>query len=463
MVLGTYQEEYKSKLVSAERAASFVRPGMIVEYGQFATKPVDFDRALGARAGEDGLAGIEVRATGGVPPVPEVILKDPGQKTFQYGSWYFTAMDRALSDKGLCVHNPFSYHEANYVGFWDSFKHRQPDFWCAQVAPMDAAGYFNFGVANSHNYSFAHASKIRVVEVNPNIPRCLGGFQECIHISDVDFIIEGSQTPIFTLPDSKEPTPAEREIAELIVEEISDGACLQLGIGSMPNTIGMMLAESELKDLGIQSEMFCDSFVAMYEAGKITNKMKAVDRFKSTYTFALGSKNTYEFMNDNPVLASCPVDYVNDPSRIRLNDNFISINNILEIDLLSQICSESKGLRQISGTGGQLDFVIGAYESKNGKSFLAFESTYKDKEGNLQSRIRPLLTTGATVTVPRTLVHWVVTEYGKVNLKARSIWDRAEQLISIAHPAFRDELIREAEKMKIWRPAHKISEAAAKV
>lgn len=458
--MGTYHEEYLSKLVSAPKAASIIESGMIVEYGQFVTKPVDFDRALGARAGEEGLVDIEVRATGGVAPVPEVVKNDPGQKTFQYGSWYFTAMDRALGDKGLCVHLPFMYHEANYVGFWDSFKHRQPDVWCAQVSPMDAAGFFNFGVANSHNYSFAKASKKRIVEVNQNIPRCLGGFQEGIHISEVDFIIEGSRTPIFTLPDSQEPTPAERKIAELIVEEINDGACLQLGIGSMPNTIGAMLAESDLKDLGIQSEMFCDSFVDMYEAGKVTNKKKAVDRFKSTYTFALGNKKTYEFMHDNPFLASCPVDYVNDPSRVRLNDNFVSINNILEIDLLSQVCSESKGLRQISGTGGQLDFVIGAFESKNGKSFLAFESTYTDKDGNRQSRIRPLLTPGAAVTVPRTLVHWVVTEYGKVNLKARSIWDRTEKLINLAHPDFRDELIREAHKMKIWRLSNKITEAA---
>lgn len=452
----TYIEQYKSKLITAEQAAKLVESGMVIEYGQFVTKPVDFDQALACRAGETGFSDVTVRVTGGVPPIPAVMSKDPGQKTFRLGSWYFTALDRAFSDKGLCVHYPFNYHEANYVGFWESFKHRQPDVWCAQAASMDQSGFFNFGIANSHSFSHGTSAKIRIVEVNSNIPRCLGGFQEGFHINDVDYIIEGSNSPLFATPPSGDPNEAEKEIARNIVDDIPNGACLQLGIGALPNAIGLMLAESDVHDLGVQSEMFCDAFVAMYEAGKITNKMKTVDRFKSTYTFCLGTQETYQFLDNNPRLASCPVDYTNHPDRIRVNDNFISINNILEIDLLSQVCSESKGLRQISGTGGQLDFVIGSYESRGGKSFLAFTSTYKDKEGNLHSRIRPLLTSGATVTVPRTMVHWIVTEYGKVNLKALNIWERAEAIISLAHPDFRDELVREANRMKIWRPTNRI-------
>lgn len=452
----TYLEDYKAKLITAEQAANLIKSGMVIEYGQFTTKPVDFDRALGARAGEEGFTDVTIRATGGVPPVPEVVKCDPQHKTFTYGSWYFTALDRKLSDMGLCIHYPFSYHEATYVGFWDSFAHRYPDVWCAQVTPMDEAGCFNFGLANSHSFSHASSARLRIVEVNNNLPRCLGGTQESFHISEIDYIIEGSNSPIFTTPSAADPNPAEKKIAELIMEEITDGACLQLGIGAMPNTIGMMIADSDLKDLGIQSEMFCDAFVAMYEAGKVTNKMKGVDRYRSTYTFSLGTAETYQFLHNNPRVASFPVDYVNDPSRVRLNDNFMSINNILEIDLLTQVCSESKGLRQISGTGGQLDFVIGAYESKNGKSFLAFTSTYTGKDGELKSRILPFLTPGATVTVPRTIVNWVVTEYGKVNLKALNLWERTEALISLAHPKFRDELIKEAEKMKIWRPSNKL-------
>ncbi|MGE5372197.1 MAG: acetyl-CoA hydrolase/transferase family protein [Solirubrobacterales bacterium] len=454
--MSSFLREYNAKLVSAAEAAKLVKSEMVIEYGQFATKPVDFDAALGARAGDPDLTNVTVRATGSVLPVPEVVKSDPEQKSFHYGSWYCTALDRKLSDYGLCVHYPFNYHEANNVVTNELFQHRWVDVWVAQVAPMDASGFFNFGIANSHNYSIGSTAGIRIVEVNPNMPRCLGGFEEGIHISEVDYIVEGSGTPIFALPDAKKPTPAEETIAQYIVDEVQDGSCLQLGIGALPNTIGNMLADSDLKDLGVLSEMFCDSFVDMYENGRITNKKKAFERGKSTYTFCLGTQKTYDFINDNPLLSSCPVQYTNDPARIRMNDRMVSINNILEIDLLSQVCSESKGLRQISGTGGQLDFVIGAYESNQGKSFLAFTSTFTDSEGKLHSRVRPLLTPGAVVTVPRTMVYWVVTEYGKVNLKALSIWERAQALIDIAHPDFREELIQQAEQMKIWRPSNKL-------
>ncbi|MGE5372653.1 MAG: acetyl-CoA hydrolase/transferase C-terminal domain-containing protein [Solirubrobacterales bacterium] len=452
----SYLDEYKRKLVSADEAAKLVKSNAIVEYGQFATKPVDFDRALGARAGQPDLKNVTVRATGSVLPVPEVVKNDPQQASFRYGSWYCTALDRKMSDYGLCVHYPFNYHEANGIGYNEDYSARWPEVWCAQVTPMDKHGFFNFGIGASHNRAMALSCKVAIVEVNTCMPRCLGGYEEGVHISEIDYIIEGTNTPVFSTPAAPDPTPEERKIAELIVDEIHNGSCIQLGIGALPNTIGLMLAESDLHDLGVQSEMFCDAFVALYEAGKITNAAKGVDRFKTTYAFCLGTQDTYDFLDDNPLTAACPVVYTNDPARVRLNDNFMSINNILEIDLLSQICSESKGLRQISGTGGQLDFVIGAFESKGGKSFLAFSSTFKDKDGQMHSRIRPLLTPGAAVTVPRTMVNWVVTEYGKVNMKSLSIWERADALINIAHPDFRDELIKEGEKMKIWRPTNKI-------
>ncbi|SHH07173.1 butyryl-CoA:acetate CoA-transferase [Thermosyntropha lipolytica DSM 11003] len=451
----TYLEEYKRKLITAEEAARLVKSNSIIEYGMFATKPVDFDIALSKRAGTD-LQNVAIRATGSILPVPEVIKNDPEQKTFQYFSWYFTALDRKAGDFGLVTHNPFNYHEATMIAYDYHFSHLWPDVWVAQVTPMDEHGCFNFGIANSHNRGMALNAKLTIVEVNENLPRCLGGNEEFVHISEVDYIIEGSNSPVFTLPPAPEPNPAERRIAELIVEEIPDGACLQLGIGAMPNLIGTMIADSDLKDLGIQSEMFCDSFVKMYEKGKITNTKKAYDRYKSAYTFCLGTQETYDFLNNNPLAASFPVFHTNAPHRIARHDNFISINNIVEIDLLSQICSETSGLRQISGTGGQLDFVIGAFHSKNGKSFLAFTSTYTDKEGKLHSRIKPLLTPGSVVTVPRTIVHYVVTEYGKANLKGLSVWGRAEALINIAHPDFRDDLVKAAKEMKIWSKTNRI-------
>lgn len=452
----TYVEEYKNKLISADKAAQLVRSNAIIDYGMFATKPVDFDVALAKRAG-DGLENVAIRGTGSVLPVPDVIFKDREQKTFQYFSWYFTALDRKAGDFGLAAHNPFNYHEATLLAYnVEDFAHLIPQVWCAQVAPMDKQGCFNFGLGNSHNRGLALHGEIAIVEVNENMPRCLGGNDEYVHISEVDYIIEGSNTPIFALPPMPEPTPEERRIAEYIVEDIVDGACIQLGIGAMPNLIGNMIADSDLKDLGIQSEMFCDAFVRMYEAGKVTNAKKAYDINKSAYSFCLGTQETYDFLHDNPRCASTNVLHTNDPSRIAMHNNVIAINNILEVDLLSQVCSESFGLRQISGTGGQLDFVIGAFHSRGGKGFLAFSSTYKDKEGNVISRIKPFLTKGAAVTVPRTQVHYLVTEYGKVNLKALSTWGRAEALISIAHPDFRDDLLKSAKEMKIWSRTNRI-------
>lgn len=453
--MGTYMEEYKSKLISAEGAARLVKSNDIIDYGMFATKPVDFDRALGQRV-DDGLQNVSVRGTGSILPIPEVIKNDTQQKTFQYFSWYFTMLDRKASDFGLACHNPFNYHEANDLASNPEYSPYWPNIWCAQVSPMDDNGCFNFGLANSHNRGMALSSKIAIVEVNTNMPRCPGGSDEYVHISEIDYIIEGSNSSIFVVPPSPEPTPEERAIADLIVEEIPSGACVQLGIGSLPNLIGKLIANSDLQDLGVQSEMFCDAYVDMYEKGKITNRKKAYDINKSGYSFCLGSQETYDFLNNNPRCASYHVDYTNNPFSVARHDNMISINNILEVDLLSQVCSESYGLRQISGTGGQLDFVVGAFHSKGGKSFLAFSSTFKDKDGQMHSRIRPLLTPGAAVTVPRTQVHYLVTEYGKFNFKGRSIWGRAEALVNLAHPDFRDELVQAAQEMKIWSKTNRI-------
>ncbi|HZK43051.1 MAG TPA: acetyl-CoA hydrolase/transferase C-terminal domain-containing protein [Syntrophomonadaceae bacterium] len=453
--MGTFLRQYKEKLITAEQAAQLVDSNVIIDYGMFATKPVDFDIALAKRAGS-GLENVAIRGTGTVLPIPEVIKGDPEQKSFQYFSWYFTAIDRRAGDFGLAAHNPFNYHEATGLAYDVKNEHLFPDVWVAQVTPMDKHGCFNFGIGNSHNRGLALNSKIAIVEVNENLPRCLGGNDEYVHISEVDYIIEGSNSPVFATPPSPAPSDEDVKIAELIVEEIIDGSCIQLGIGAMPNLIGNMIANSDLKDLGIQSEMFCDAYVKMYEAGKVTNAKKAYDINKTTYSFCLGTNETYEFIDDNPLLASCAVGYTNDPSKIALHDNVISINNILEVDLLSQVCSESSGLRQISGTGGQLDFVIGGFHSKGGKAFLAFSSTFTDKEGKLHSRIKPLLTPGATVTVPRSQVNYLVTEYGKYNLKALSTWGRAEALINLAHPDFRDDLIRDAKEMKIWSKTNRI-------
>jgi acyl-CoA hydrolase len=252
------------------------------------------------------------------------------------------------------------------------------------------------------------------------------------------------------------PSEVDEKIASFIMGELEDGSCLQLGIGGMPNAVGSMIARSGLKDLGIHTEMFCDSMVELAETGRVTGARKTLDRFNIVYTFCLGTKRVYEFVHQNPLCASYSVDYTNDPFVIAQNDKVVAINNCVEIDLFGQVCSESSGTRQISGTGGQVDFTYGAYRSKGGKAFLCMSSTY-DKKGTTVSRIKPLLTEGAIVTVPRSFVSYLVTEYGMANLKGMSTWQRAEAIISLAHPTFREDLIKAAEKMGIWRRSNRVA------
>lgn len=448
----TYMEEYKSKLITAEQAAQKVKSGDLVAYGYFGIPPYEFDIALGNRV--DELQDVTMHVAGSVR-MWQFLKTDPEGKVFSMISDHFSALDRMLGDKGRACYGPTQYHEFHRMRMELHQEFIRRDVICLTTTPMDNHGNFNFGLCNSDTYAELAHAKIVIVETNPNLPYCMGGEMECINIKDVDFIIE-SNAPIFTMPPAGTPSPGEMKIAENILPLIPNGACLQLGIGGVPNTIGSLIAASDLKDLGIATEMYCDAFTAMYKAGKITNKYKTRDVGRSTYTFCFGNKESHEFMHNNPQLASYNCDYTNNPKYVQLEDNMISINNCVEADLLTQVCSESSGLRQISGTGGALDFHIGAFESKGGKGILAFESTYTDKEGKLHSRIKPIMTPGAVVTVPRVMVHYIATEWGIVNMKLRSVWGRAEQMVNLAHPDFRDDLIKSAKEMGLWSTTNKI-------
>lgn len=216
-----------------------------------------------------------------------------------------------------------------------------------------------------------------------------------------------------------------------------------------------MIAESDLKDLGVHTEMYVDAFVDIAKAGKINGSKKTIDKGRQVFAFGAGTQKLYDYVNNNPQCMSVPVSYTNDSRTISQIDNFISINNAVDIDLFGQVNAESAGIKQISGAGGQLDFVLGAYLSKGGKSFICCSSTFQNKDGSLASRIRPTLADGSVVTDARPCVHWFVTEYGKVNLKGLSSWQRAEAIISVAHPDFREQLIADAEKMRIWKRSNK--------
>ena len=438
----SHADEYQKKHVTPEEAVRVVRSGDWVEYGQFAVQAVALDKALAAR--RDELRDVKIRATTRAFGVPEVVKADPTAQHFAYHNLHFSGIDRKLHDQGLCWFVPILYHEVpRYYR-----ENCQVDVAMLPVAPMDRHGFFNFSLSNSHARAICDKAKTIILEVNPNLPVCLGGKEEAVHISEADLVVE-ADWPIPELP-SAQPSELDRKIAALIMDELEDGSCIQLGIGGMPNAVGSMIAQSGLKDLGIHTEMFCDSMVEMAEAGRVTGARKATDRCKIVYTFCLGTKKSYEFLERNPLCASFPVNYTNDPFVIAQNDKFVAINNCVEMDLFGQVCAESSGTRHISGTGGQVDFSYGAYRSKGGKAFLCLSSTF-DKKGTAVSRIKPLLTEGAIVTDPRALVSHVVTEYGIVNLKGKSTWERAEAIISIAHPDFRDSLVREAEKMGIWR------------
>ena len=444
-----YTQEYKQKLVSADEAVKVIKSGDWVDYG-WCTNTVDtLDKALAKRT--DELKDINLRGGILLKPLAVFEREDAGEH-FTWNSWHMSGIERHMIARGCAFYSPIRYSELpRYYRELDC----PDDVAMFQVAPMDKHGYFNFGPNASHMMAVCETSKKVIVEVNKNMPRCLGGFENSIHISDVDFIVEGENPAIGELGAGAPPTEVDKAVAQLIVEEIPDGACLQLGIGGMPNTVGSMIAESDLKDLGVHTEMYVDAFVDIAKAGKITGLKKNIDRGRQVYAFGAGTKKMYDYLDDNPECMSAPVDYTNSAKTIAQIDNFISINNAVDIDLYGQVNAESAGIKQISGAGGQLDFVQGAYLSKGGKSFICCSSTFTSKDGVKHTRIRPTLAEGSTVTDTRPNTHYVVTEFGKVCLKGMSTWERAEALINIAHPDFRDELIKEAEKMHIWRRSNK--------
>ena len=321
---------------------------------------------------------------------------------------------------------------------------------------MDNHGYFNFSTSCSYARALCDQADIIVVETNDKAPVCLGGEQESVHISEVTYVVEGENLPLRLFPQDIPATDVQKAIADYILEEIDDGCTVQLGIGGLANYIGKMIANSDLKDLGMHSEMMCDAYVDMYEAGKLTGKHKKIDKYKMTYTFAMGSQRLYEFLDKNPACATYAVDITNNPQRIAINDKQIAINNALLVDIYGQVCSEAIDFHQISGTGGQVDFTYGAWLSEGGKSFICLPSTRTLKDGKVISRIQPYMPPGTIVTDPRTLPMYIVTEYGKVDLMSKPVWTRAEMLISIAHPDFRDELIKAAQKQGIWTKTNKI-------
>jgi acyl-CoA hydrolase len=435
---------YMRKLVFAEKAASFVKSGDWVEYGMGLGMPVAFDAALAKRKSE--LKNVRVRGLMSARPLA-IVEEDPLQEAFYYMSWHLSSQERRYAGEGRCEYIPMSYKNQPEI----YRKCLDVDVACIAVAPIDKHGYFNFALTNSSTMAIMEKAKTVIVEINEDLPRGMGGHEECIHIRDVDYIVEGGSFPLVELP-SGEPTEVETRIAGYIVNQMKDDSVIQLGIGGIANSVGLMIAESDLKNLGTHTEMLVDAYLAMYKSGKLTNARKHVDKHKGVWTFCMGSQELYAWVADNPGLASCPVNYTNSPEIMGRNDNLVTINCCIEADLFGQVSSESASIRQISGTGGQLDFVNGSFISDGGKSFICMTSTYTDKNsGETKSRIVPVLPQGEVVTAPRSQVHQLVTEWGCTLLAGCSLKDRTTQIIELAHPDFRDELYREADKMGLLR------------
>lgn len=440
---------YTKKLRSASDAVKIVESGNRIFMGEFVQNVEALDAALALRKNE--LENIILVTTTRTRPL-KCVEADPTRSVFTWDDWHFSGVARKFSEVGLASYKPFTYHQGPQV----VTDYEEVDVAFLQVGPMDGNGYFNLSTSCSMGQAYARKAKKLILEVNTLAPRCFGGDGESVHINDATYVVLGPNSPLVELPH-----PAfsceDKIIANHVLSLMEDGATLQLGIGGLPNMVGELIAQSDLKDLGVHTEMLADAYVDMYNAGKISGTKKNIDKEKMVYAFAMGSKKLYDFVDNNPICATYPVSYTNDPSIIALNDKVFAINNALEVDLFSQVASESAGTRQISGTGGQLDFMMGAFKSIGGKGLICLNSTFKKKDGTVKSRIVPYFAPGTIVTCPRSVVHYVITEYGIAQLKGKSVWQRAEALIEIAHPQFRDELIKAADDQGIWRRCNRLA------
>lgn len=425
----------KAQSVTAEFAASLVCSHDWVDYGFGLAQPDAFDIALARRAHE--LEGVRIRSALTVSP-RAVLEADPEGRHFLWFNWHFSGYDRRQHDAGRCNYIPMNFGEAPdyYRRFVDPIAVA-----CIRTSPMDERGRFNLGCSTTYLRAMLARARIVIVETSTAIPRAEGP-DNLLDAGEVDFVIDGGDAPLAEIPSSASG-PVERQVAALIAAEIEDGACLQIGIGGMPNAVCSLLRDANVRNLGIHTEMLVDGIADLIEAGIVSNACKQIDAGRSVYSFALGSQRLYRLIDRNAALQVCPVDYTNLPHNIARNRKVVSINNTTQIDLQGQAASESCGHRHVSGTGGQLQFVRGAYASEGGKSFLCLSSTF-GKGAHPVSRIVSTLTPGSIVTTPRTDTMYVVTEYGIVNLKGKSVAERARALISIAHPDFREDLERAA-------------------
>ncbi len=433
--MSIYDDQYARKRVSAAEAVSPIRSGTNVILSMGVSQPPALMQAVADRARGGDLDGIKVYYMHASNKAIETLLVPDLMDKVRPCPLFMSAHDRWLAQQGYAqgktwVHYvPCNFHQAARL----LTENISPDVFMLQVSPMDKAGFFSLGTNSDYGATVVRHARRIIVEVNPNMPRVFG--ENLLHISDVDSVVE-HDSPLMEVH-HKDATATDQVIGEQIAGMIGDGATLQMGIGGVPNSVLGMLKNHN--DLGLHSELFSPAMVELITRGNLNGRKKTVLPFKHVFTLALGDTAMYEFMDNNPSIVGYPVGWVNNPAVIRKNDNMISVNSAIEVDLTGQINSESLAGREFSGPGGQLDFIRGAYGAKNGKSFVALHSTAK--KGTLSRIVCQL---NGPVTDPRMDSHHVVTEFGCVCLKGLTIPERAKALIGLAHPDFRDKLAEEA-------------------
>lgn len=426
----SWQDIYRSRLISAEEAAKKIKSGDRVVFGHAVGEPVDVvAEMVKNKERYENVEIVHMVAMGkGEYTKPEMAPH------FRHNAFFVGASTRDAVNEGRGDFTPCFFSEIPRLFRSGSMP---VDVALIQLSRPDEHGYCSFGVSNDYTKPAAECAKLVIAEVNDQMPRTMG---DCfIHVSEVDYFVETSN-PIVELKPPK-IGDVERAIGQNCASLIEDGSTLQLGIGAIPDAVLLFLKDK--KDLGIHSEMFSDGVVELVEAGVITNKRKTLHKGKMVVTFLMGTKRLYDFVDNNPSVEMYPVDYVNDPYVIRQNYKMVSINSCIQVDFMGQVASESIGLKQFSGVGGQVDYVRGAGMAEGGKSIIAMPST---ASGGKISRIVPLLDEGSAVTTSRNDVQYIVTEYGVAELRGKTLKQRAKSLIQIAHPDFRPQLIEEWEK-----------------
>lgn len=433
---------YQSKLTTPAEAVAPIRSGSRLSMGMYAAEPPALLQAIADRAAAREIGDLRIYYFETARIAGDTVLRYELNDRIHPYCMFVTGVERALIKRGMAdggrkVINyvPSNFHQSvrlmtEEIGI---------DTFVCTVSPMDRHGYMSFGTGNDYSTKVARSAKRLVVEVNENMPRVYGEGAQ-LHVSEVDAVVENHQ-PLLELS-VRGPTHEDEVIARTVAGLVPDAACLQMGVGALPNIVCEALKDRN--DLGIHTEALNPGLVDLVRAGVVTNRLKALDRGKTVFTFAMGQKAMYDYLNDNPAVESRPVDYVNDPKVIAQNDNVISINATLQIDLTGACNSEHMLGHQYSASGGQLDFVRGAFASRGGKSIIAARSTAaKGKVSRIVARL------DGPVTTPRIDTHYVVTEFGLANLKGLSSMERAKALIGLAHPEFRDELNDAAKKLHL--------------